>query len=107
MVNMKGIDKEGDNSKQTNKFSFFSFIQIFLDRFPSDTIRHRRMDDRDEILHTRRTTRRSAEVCRPENYRRYESTVHSALDCAYVGSIFWLDHLRSILNKTIYLKTQI
>lgn len=56
------------------------------------------MADRDEILHTRRTARRSAEVRRPENHRRYESTVHSALDCAYVGSIFWLAHLWSILN---------
>lgn len=58
------------------------------------------MDYCDEILHTRHIARRSAEVCRPENHRRYESTVHSALDCAHVGSIFWLDHLRSILNKT-------
>lgn len=57
------------------------------------------MDDRNEILYTRRTARRSAEVCRPENHRRYESAVHSALDCAYVGSIFWLDHLWSILKK--------
>lgn len=56
------------------------------------------MDDRNEILHTGRTARRSAEVYCPENHRRYESTVHSALDCAYVGSIFWLDHLWSILK---------
>lgn len=83
-------------SDQTKKLFFLS--SNFLDRFPSDTIGRRRMADRDEILHTRRTARRSAEVRRPENHRRYESTVHSALDCAYVGSIFWLAHLWSILK---------
>lgn len=83
-------------------FSFL-FPSNFLDRFPSDTIRRRRMADCNEILHTRRIARRSAEVYRQENHRWYESTVHSALDCAYVGSIFWLDHLWSIL-KTFLLK---
>lgn len=69
--------------------------------FPSDTVDWWRMDDRDEILDSSGTARWSFEVCRTENFRRYESITYNPLDSAYVGSLFWFAHLWPLLINLI------
>lgn len=54
-----------------------------------------------EVLDSSGIARRSLEIRCTENHRRYESTLHSSLDCAYVGSLFWFAHLWPVLIDLI------
>lgn len=73
-------------------------VLFHLGRVPSDAFGHRRMDYCHEVLHPCGAARRSPEIRRQEDHRRYEFPLHSALDSAHVGSVFWLDHLWSVLS---------
>lgn len=76
--------------------------QFSIGRVPSHPVGHGRVVDRHEVLHPRCAARRSSEIHRPKDHRRYEFPLHSSLDCAHVGSVFWLYHLFADIKRQQY-----